>query len=211
MSITRLFSAKKTLPPDMYSNKEVKILVNGNGTEFDKYLTNKIYDSKKYLESVLNKIKDQHHPIKDSSFTSMISRCIENNSNRQILIDLLDFCKCNHIAGPLYLRRVSNVDYLSLAATYGFHDLELTKRIVLMQKLIKGQEKPTLTYESRQPGDDDGYFGYRHAMYFIRYNPTQRLKLFEHCDWGGCNWQAYADYVGDEMAVEVCEEIKKRF
>lgn len=107
-----------------------------------------------------------------------------------------------------------------LARKFGFMDIELEKRISLFQRIYrerksgKTQMKPNLLsikYNGPFPEDffrrKDGsinyehsprYYGYRHVLYFLKWNRTKRyqiLSLIKRYWWGDCRYQAYVDYL----------------
>lgn len=162
------------------------------------------------LAMFFEKTKKKYIPLSMASITSMIARCIENNLDVDLLKQILSFCDDLAITGHLYLRRISNVSHLLLAAEYGFIDPEFTKRIINAQRLTRNQPVVTSEFAGRRRDESSEYYGYRHAMYFARYARQERLNLFKYAQYGGCNWQGYRDALGDEIPREACDAMLLR-
>jgi hypothetical protein len=191
----------------------------------EEYYEKGVVYSAKILEAHIKVIKYVNYL---DDITSSIARCVEYGLKLQldILIKYLDKLTLMgvHKDGVtvldkrLLLRKCDFPCY-SLAKQYGFVDYELEKRIVFIQRLMRKQPINDLKYEGPSPIEffqvdnvinyNDlpverilhslpRYWGYRHTLYFIRWNRSQRyeivnlIKLYWH---GDCRYQAYVDYL----------------
>jgi len=79
----------------------------------------------------------------------------------------------------------------------------------LVQRIWKKKKKIDLKFSGPQPdeylGSDltktDRYWGYRHMLYFLKWNQKERyqmLRLIKTEWWGDCRYQAYVDYLESE-------------
>jgi len=134
-----------------------------------------------------------------------LARCIERKLLPSLNL-LLSSGRCG--VGNLFLRWVGSSEAYVKASLAGWRDLELEKRLVLIQRLwrtrkihkIPCYEGPVLEdYENlRNEGKlREGYFGYRHTLYKLRWDRKNRHRFYRSIltfdRWGDCAWQAYCD------------------
>lgn len=207
------------------ASKESKLieLIKPNDDEIVLFEKNLIY-SPKLFELHLSYV--QEVTILDD-ITSCVSRCVEygikdslilllKNIDRLIGMSTDEFVKiCDK---QLLLRKIDLPCY-NIAKEYGFIDMELEARIIMIQKLICKKDIDVHIYSGPKPEnyckvndiiDYSGetqrnrYFGYRHTLYYMKYNRINRyqlVKLFKS-DWhGDCRFQAYVDSFPDDTEL----------
>lgn len=158
--------------------------------------------------------------------TSSVARCVEYGLKLELQhlllnLELLLSLATHHdgittIDKRLLLRKCDLPCYL-IAKELGFVDIELEKRISSIQSLCRNpqsiflEKDNIITYEGPRPEEfftkENGiidysasprYWGYRHTMYFLKWNRKDRymiLKLIKNQWWGDCRYQAYVDYL----------------
>lgn len=184
----------------------------------DFFEVNVVY-SKELFEHHLKHVK---YVYDFDNVTSAISRCVEYGFEDQLksLVDAInnnkDWLKLSPDADPnvvqsldrrLLLRKINFKCYL-IARNAGFIDREFEKRIVLLQNLWRKKKVVEVSYSGPTPEEyyggpvtdtnDCRYWGYRHTLYFLKWNRTYRYKILNllNTAWGGdCRYQAYIDYL----------------
>jgi hypothetical protein len=153
-----------------------------------------------------------------SGMQSLVARCIEwtlAEASELIISSLFSGLSPQ----PIYLRWIGSFNIYMCFRKYGFCDIEWEKSIVFLQRRwrarklqIKSQDKLRFTQrnfigpEIKEYECKKKYFGYRHALYWMRWNRTKRYQLYRDIlllmrD-GDCAWQAYIDFLhedGDEL------------
>jgi hypothetical protein len=166
-----------------------------------------------YSPVLLNRFIKEKLKISDQDIGSCISRCIERNLPESLQI-LLNWDQVASYTGPknLYLRMITNVNCYLLARKHGWFDHEWEKRINFVQKIWKRKHyKSKADVPKLEPYNgpfmsqyekSGQYYGYRRAMYFIRWNRKNRYKFYQELmrlgKWGTCSWQAYADFLKED-------------
>ena len=120
--------------------------------------------------------------------TSAIARCVEYGFTLQLqalLSRLPHLVTLNpgQLDRRLLLRKINLPCYL-MAKEHGFIDVELEKRITALQR----RKKTKFIFEGPLPGDKT-YWGYRHMLYYLRWNRHQRYKVIPRMRnewWGNC-------------------------
>jgi hypothetical protein len=130
-----------------------------------------------------------------------------------LLLDNLDYLTSISDEPPetqLLLRKCNPYAY-TLAREHGFRDEELEKRIILLQRVFRKQPLPDLTpFTGPEPEvyeNEDRYWGYRHALYYLRWNRKRIahfLKLFRDPDGGDCRMAAYDDFMNGRE-IDLCD------
>jgi hypothetical protein len=149
-----------------------------------------------------------------SSLESCIRRCVERGFVTQLLLVfenldyLLSICANSApLEKILPLRKCDPFAY-TIAKDHGFVDAELEKRVVMIQRLFRKQPLPDPTpFTGISPEDAFGdkydrepgrYWGYRDAMYYLRWNRRKRvhfLKLVKNYWYGDCRECAYVELI----------------
>lgn len=142
---------------------------------------------------------------------TMINRCIEYNLYKELqYIFSLNINK--NISKSLYLRKIGSISIYVYASTHGYQDIELNKRIIWFQRIIRARRN-NMKHESYRPSIyehvyrgpniktyyiNNKYFGYRKSYYKCRWDKKNKDlyygSLMELNCYGNCEWQAYMDY-----------------
>lgn len=137
---------------------------------------------------------------------SFISRCIERNLPESLDMLLKDVRFAKYPDKAIFLRQIHGIENYLVAKKHGWTDHEWEKRIVLFQRAWKQETcEKSLTYTGpvlSKYEKTGRYFGYRRTLYWLRWNRGKRYKMYkeilEKNGWGGCKWQAYADYLKED-------------
>lgn len=142
---------------------------------------------------------------------SMISRCIERSrlDSLEIIFGIVD---PTEVVGPkhLYLRWISSIPAYLLARQQGWYDPEWGKRLVAIQRRWRarrtGQKYHPRPHRFEGPDLDqhersNKYFGWRHSLYNVRWNPRYRYRFYKrlihHGRIGDCAWESYCTYLNE--------------
>lgn len=170
--------------------------------ETDKYLAIEHQEDEFHKNAVYNPALLKVHIKKctdGDDINSMISRCIEHNLPESLDIILEYLPNIEHVDKRLLLRRISDVKLYLKAKLYGFIDNELEKRIVLIQRLFRKTSSNNVSYTGPTWDEylPDRYWGYRHTIYYLRWNRYQRYKCLKFILREGpdCRYEAYKDFI----------------
>jgi hypothetical protein len=159
---------------------------------------------------------------------SAITRCVEYGYQAQLelllerLDDLIKVCQCldgcRTLDRRLMLRKIHLPCYVR-AKAFGLVDLELEKRVALIQTIWRNRSSSSTrssegarlvyqgphpeeyreSFEDWRPTGSPQYWGYRHSLYYLRWNRRHRYRLLRLIPNGDCRYQAWVDYLEPQL------------
>jgi hypothetical protein len=169
---------------------------------------------------ILDTFSQLDHKLMRDELSSMVCRCIERNLARSLGVVITQCARRGVGPKALFLRWIATARLYVYASQRGWRDPEVERRIRLIQawwragSAAKKREclrrfrrsqryfGPSALRYSRQAGGPEGrYYGWRHALHFLRWNRCRAYQLFRDLmslgRWGDCAWQAYVDTLGE--------------
>lgn len=167
--------------------------------EFDDMVSNESFDLITiYYPSVFSRALELSIPFTQIDAASAIARTIEHGLPESFNI-LINHPKFKLLTPTnLRIRWIKSSDLLCKAAKIGWIDPELINGLTNIQRLFRRKPLIKHKYSGGLPNYDEYYYGYRHALHYLRYNPKTRYKLHKYIVekrmYGTCIEQAYLDY-----------------
>lgn len=184
------------------AEKENKFINEFKGKDYPEFSKNFVYSSI-ILEKHLKTLKEVHYL---DDINSAITRCIEYNLVNSLILLLKSIPSLLSKASfkdnvieldrNLMLRK-ANLNCYLISKKYGFFDRELEKRMTLFQRKFKKQDRNNITFSSFViPSESNPlrYWGYRQALYWIKWNKKKRYQLLKRLkeSWqNDCRYEAY--------------------
>jgi hypothetical protein len=167
-----------------------------------------------YDPPLLKLFLSEKHSFSGEELRSAISRCVERKlpESLELLLGAEKGREAKEQSQDkrLFLRWVGSIELYIKARGCGWIDVELEKRITAIQRAWRCRKKPNqkVLLEFKYEGPDltkyeesNAYFGYRHAMYAVRWDRKHRFhfysQLLKYERWSDCAWQAYVEFLGE--------------